>query len=99
MTEHVLFLVAGMGMTQPVGHVDFYPNSGVHMPGCKLSFEEYLEMENGSVVNGTPYMNLRLFTFFVTLLYETALRRKFVLFLARERARSFRCMKFLRFIC
>ncbi|CAG0895852.1 unnamed protein product, partial [Darwinula stevensoni] len=32
-------LVAGFGTLQPMGHVDFYPNSGARMPGCGLTLQ------------------------------------------------------------
>ncbi|KAK3612365.1 hypothetical protein CHS0354_011085 [Potamilus streckersoni] len=33
-TDSKNIMVLGYGMIQPVGHVDFYPNSGVNQPGC-----------------------------------------------------------------
>lgn len=30
---HVTIII-GLGMSQPMGHIDFYPNGGELMPGC-----------------------------------------------------------------
>ena len=29
-----MILIAGMGLMQAIGHVDYYPNSGHAQPGC-----------------------------------------------------------------
>ncbi|XP_017778462.1 PREDICTED: pancreatic triacylglycerol lipase [Nicrophorus vespilloides] len=50
-TDATQFIRGGLGMTEAIGHVDFYPNGGNDQPGCSKSVLQYA-VEFGGLVNG-----------------------------------------------
>ena len=42
----------GLGMDEPIGHLDFYPNGGETQPGCTHGIQKYVDMNEGSLVKG-----------------------------------------------
>uniref|UniRef100_A0A1B6D7K8 Lipase domain-containing protein n=1 Tax=Clastoptera arizonana TaxID=38151 RepID=A0A1B6D7K8_9HEMI len=50
------FVQGGLGMKEPVGHLDFYPNGGEDQPGCNESIIKYIHLEKGSFYKGVKKM-------------------------------------------
>lgn len=51
-TDASQFIRGGLGMTESIGHVDYYPNGGTAQPGCTNSMIHYVREANGSFLNG-----------------------------------------------
>ena len=51
-TDNSPFISGGLGILQPIGHLDYYPNSGKHQPGCNEGVLNSITMEKGSLFRG-----------------------------------------------
>ncbi|XP_019643407.1 PREDICTED: pancreatic triacylglycerol lipase-like isoform X2 [Branchiostoma belcheri] len=52
-TDGDSILTLGFGMSQPVGHLDFYPNGGTEQPGCEESILDFIISEG--LIDGGKY--------------------------------------------
>jgi pancreatic triacylglycerol lipase len=46
------FISGGLGILQPVGHVDFYPNGGIEQPGCQEDVISHMKKGSGNFYRG-----------------------------------------------
>ncbi|KAJ8982425.1 hypothetical protein NQ317_007773 [Molorchus minor] len=51
-TDASQFIRGGLGMTESIGHVDYYPNGGTDQPGCGKSMVGYIKDSNGNLFHG-----------------------------------------------
>ncbi|XP_035684787.1 pancreatic triacylglycerol lipase-like isoform X1 [Branchiostoma floridae] len=52
-TDGESILALGFGMSQAVGHLDFYPNGGSEQPGCEQSILDFIISEG--LIDGSKY--------------------------------------------
>ncbi|KAL1497835.1 hypothetical protein ABEB36_008724 [Hypothenemus hampei] len=51
-TDASQFIRGNLGISESIGHVDYFPNGGTNQPGCDKGLAHFLNAENGSLLRG-----------------------------------------------